>query len=153
MSSSGRLSAGMMMVKNVFDCYMSSSLESFRFTAKKIINSSTSDVPTVGTDLAHGKEHMRRTSHIPPRGLIHTYSQQHVTLYKTVKLHQLILNLFNFILEHRFDWEYLTVLTRHAVVRTFHLPFIPDGAAEAHLISFVLIRTPYETLHLCINRI
>jgi hypothetical protein len=46
------------------------------------------------------------------------YNQQHFRLYKTVKLHQYILNLINFSTEHRFDWEYLTVLTCHAVVRT-----------------------------------
>jgi hypothetical protein len=39
------------------------------------------------------------------------YSRQHVRLYKTVKLHQCILNLIDFTIEHRFDWEYLTVST------------------------------------------
>jgi hypothetical protein len=46
------------------------------------------------------------------------YSHQHDRLYKTVKLHQYIMNLINFTIEHRFDWEYLTVLICHAVVRT-----------------------------------
>jgi hypothetical protein len=39
------------------------------------------------------------------------YTQQHLRLYKTVKLVQLILNLIHFNIKHRFDWEYLAVCT------------------------------------------
>jgi hypothetical protein len=43
--------------------------------------------------------------------LYFTYSQQHLRLYKTVKLPQNIFNLIHFYMKHRFDWEYLTVCT------------------------------------------
>jgi hypothetical protein len=43
------------------------------------------------------------------------YSQQHVRLYKTVKLHWQIFCLILFIIKHRFDWEYFTFSTNHAV--------------------------------------
>jgi hypothetical protein len=39
------------------------------------------------------------------------YSQQHVMLYKTVKVHQPIINLIAFTIKHRYDWLYLTVGT------------------------------------------
>jgi hypothetical protein len=40
------------------------------------------------------------------------YSQQHVRLYKTVKLYHKIFNLTHFTIKHVFDWEYLTVGTK-----------------------------------------
>jgi hypothetical protein len=39
------------------------------------------------------------------------YSQQHVRLYKTVKIQQSISNLIYLVIKHRFDWKYLTVGT------------------------------------------
>jgi hypothetical protein len=46
------------------------------------------------------------------------YRRQHVRLYKTVKFSKLIFNHKHLDIENRFDWEFLTGLIWHTVVRT-----------------------------------
>jgi hypothetical protein len=47
----------------------------------------------------------------------------HVRLYKTGKLHRQIFSFIDFPIKHRFNWEYLTVLTCQAGALTLQLSY------------------------------